>query len=437
MEFWDTTIRFFSLADVNVRNVVFGSMLLGAAAGSLGCFVYLQKRSLLGDALAHAALPGVGLAFLLLGEKSFLPLVCGAALTAWLGALGINAITQQTRVKLDAALGIVLTVFFGAGIVILTHIQKSGSGSQAGLGTFIFGQAAAMTGADVNILAVTVVLMLAVLLGGYRHFKLLSFDPGFGGAIGLPVKGLQFVLATLIVFAVVIGLQAVGVVLMAALLITPPAAARQWTERLPSMIVLSSLFGLLSGLLGAYISFLAPTLPTGPWVVIVVTLFFAISITFAPERGVLSRVIRHMRHRHKISRDHLLKSLYRAGMERNEWSAYYPTREISHMWSFTPGEMRRGLADLTEKKLLERQSDMFRLTPEGVKAGARVTRLHRLWEVYLSKYLDLPGDHVHRDAEDMEHIITPDMERQLSELLDQPEFDPHLRPIPQARGPES
>ncbi|MDZ4723557.1 MAG: metal ABC transporter permease [candidate division Zixibacteria bacterium] len=430
MDFWELTVRFFSLADANVRQVIAGSILLGGAAGALGCFAYLQRRSLLGDALAHAALPGVGLAFLIVGQKEFVPLLLGATATAWLGALSINAIDRYTKIKLDAALGIVLTVFFGLGIVILTHIQKSGSGSQAGLGSFIFGQAAAMSRQDVVALAVVTVCMLSVVTIGYRHFKLVSFDTGFAFAVGLPVGRLQFILTTMIVLAVTVGLQAVGVVLMAAMLITPAAAARQWTDRLPRMLMLASIFGMLAGLFGSYISFLKPSLPTGPWIVIVVSGIFAVSILFSPRRGVLIRILRHYQHRGKITRDHLVKSLYRVGMERENWYAYYPVSEIAHMWSFTPTELRSGLSQLTAQGFLEREVDMYRLTQNGVSAGARVTRLHRLWEVYLTRYLELPGDHVHRDAEDMEHIITPEMEEQLSQMLDHPVFDPHLQPIP-------
>jgi len=194
MDFWDLTIRFFSLTDANVRWVVAGSILLGGAAGGLGSFVYLQKRSLLGDTLAHAALPGVCLAFLLVGRKEFIALLLGAATTGWLGALAVNYIVTHTKLKLDAALGIVLTSFFGLGIVMLTHIQKSGSGAQSGLDKFLFGQAAVMSQYDVTVLAIVAAVLLVTVLIWFNRFMLISFDLSFAASIGLRVGWLQFIL---------------------------------------------------------------------------------------------------------------------------------------------------------------------------------------------------------------------------------------------------
>ncbi|HWR82471.1 MAG TPA: metal ABC transporter permease [Candidatus Deferrimicrobium sp.] len=430
MDIWDLTYRFFSLADANVRWVVAGSMLLGGAAGGLGSFAFLQKRSLLGDALAHAALPGVGLAFLLAGRKDFLLLLLGAATTGWIGSLLVNAIVRHTKIKLDAALGIILTSFFGLGIVFLTAIQKSGSGAQAGLDKFLFGQAAAMGKNDVIVLAILGLVLLTVITIGFRRFTLITFDPDFARAAGLKVGWLQFVLTTMIVCAVTIGLQAVGVVLMAAMLITPAAAARQWTDRLPLMVALASLFGILSGVLGAYVSFLAPRFPTGPWMVVAVSAVFAFSILLAPRRGVISRVRTHLNNRRTMTRDHVLKVLFKAGQESRRWAASYPFEKISQMWSFAPRDLRRGLRSLNRQGLLKKDGRTFGLTDLGVGEGARVLRRHRLWEVYLTRFLELPEDHVHRDAEDMEQVLTPEMEELLEKLLDHPEYDPHRQEIP-------
>ncbi len=430
MDLWELTVRFFSLADANVRYVVAGAMLLGGAAGGLGTFAFLQRRSLLGDALAHAALPGVGLAFLITGQKELLYLLLGAAATGWLGALSVNAIVAHTPIKQDAALGIVLTVFFGLGIVILTHIQKTGIGAQAGLDSFLFGQAAAMGKTDVQLLAIVGGILLILIAVAFSRFKLITFDPDFARTIGVKAGWLQFLLTTMIVVAITIGLQAVGVVLMAAMLVTPAASARQWTDRLELTIVLASIFGIVSGIFGAYVSFLAPRFPTGPWMVVIISTIFAASVLFAPERGAISRVRRHFQNRQKMTRDHLLKVLFKAGQEKRNWSDYYPTDQIRRMWSFNPADLRRGLSRLRKNGMIEKAGDMFRLTERGVDEGARILRLHRLWEVYLTRYLELPVDHVHRDAEDMEHILTPEMEAQLVELLEHPEYDPHKQEIP-------
>jgi manganese/zinc/iron transport system permease protein len=430
MEFWDLTLRFFSLVDANVRNVVAGAVLLGSIAGTFGCFAFLQKRSLIGDAIAHATLPGVAFAFLILGEKQLHWLLVGATISGWLGALAINAIVKYSRLKLDATLGIVLSVFFGLGIVLLTFIQKSGEGAQSGLDKFLFGQAAAIGRADVLVLSITGLLMFIILWALFGRFKLLTFDSGFAGSLGLKIGVLQFTMTTLLVIAVTIGLQAVGVVLMSAILIVPAAAARQWTDKLNIMLLLSALFGMLSGILGAYISFLEPHFPTGPWIVIVSALIFSVSILFAPGRGMISRFRRHLSNRRKMTQDHILKVLFKSGLDSRNWKTFTPKAQIAQLWSFTPNELGRGLRRLVSTGRLEKEGSMYRLTEEGIKSGARVTRLHRLWEVYLSRYLELPVDHVHRDAEEMEHIITPEVEKKLEEMLGYPVLDPHHREIP-------
>ncbi|MDP7632154.1 MAG: iron chelate uptake ABC transporter family permease subunit, partial [Candidatus Latescibacteria bacterium] len=228
------------LHDATVRSVLFGSLLIGATGGVLGSFAVLRRRSLMGDALAHAALPGVALAFLWTGSKSLPVLISGATCTGVLGVLLIQFITTRTRIKADAAIGIVLTVFFGIGIVLLTHIQRSLVGNQAGLDKFLFGQAASMVEDDVRVMSVMSLLIIVVVLLLYKEFKALIFDPKFLQSLGYSLQRVDLALMGLIVLTVMVGLQAVGVVLIAAMLITPAVAARFWTERLHVMVVLAA-----------------------------------------------------------------------------------------------------------------------------------------------------------------------------------------------------
>ncbi|MED4603952.1 iron chelate uptake ABC transporter family permease subunit, partial [Paenibacillus validus] len=252
------------LRDPNAQWILLGSMLLGLSSGVLGSFAYLRKQSLMGDALAHAALPGVCIAFMLTGSKSIFFFLIGAAAAGLIATFGIGYVTRHSRIKQDSALGIVLSVFFGVGIVLLTKIQHGGSGNQSGLDKFLFGQAASMVLSDVITMAV-VALILVILCGLlFKEFKLLSFDPGFAKGIGLPVAALDQFMMFLIVVAVVVGIQAVGVVLMSALLITPAVSARYWTEKLGVMVVLSGIFGAISGFVGTLVSGLGSNLPTGP-----------------------------------------------------------------------------------------------------------------------------------------------------------------------------
>ncbi len=225
----NTLIEFFSFADPNVRTVVLGSMLLGASAAIVGCFTFLRKRALVGDAVAHSILPGVCVAYMLSGQKSPFILLAGAVTAGWLSLLAMDFIVQRTKLKTDTAIGLVLSVFFGLGILLLTHIQHSGSAGQAGLDKFLFGKAASMTRQDVLVFGATATVLLLIVLALFKEFKLVSFDPDYARSVGLPVRSLEFTLATITVLAVAVGIQAVGVVLMAALLITPAAAARFWT----------------------------------------------------------------------------------------------------------------------------------------------------------------------------------------------------------------
>jgi manganese/zinc/iron transport system permease protein len=278
--------------DPNARWVLAGCVLMGASSGVLGSFALLRRRSLIGDAVAHAALPGVCLAFLLTGTRDLAALLIGAVLAGLAGAGCVQGITRATRVKEDAALGIVLSVFFGFGILLLTLIKNTPKSSQAGLDKFIFGQAASLISRDVQVMAVCAVVICLVAALLFKEFKLLCFDPGFSRGLRRPTGVLDGLLLLLLVVSVVVGLQAVGVVLMAAMLITPAAAARFWTERLDRMVLLAGLYGGAAGAIGTGLSTLAPRMPTGPLIVLAATALFLFSFFFAPRRGLVARAVR-------------------------------------------------------------------------------------------------------------------------------------------------
>jgi manganese/zinc/iron transport system permease protein len=290
------------LFDYMIRNVALGSIVLGVVGGALGSFAILRRQGLLGDALAHATLPGVCVAFMLSGTKAPAVLLLGAALSAWLGALLILAIVRETRIKQDAALGIVLSVFFGAGVVLLTYIAGSGNSGQSGLDRFIFGQAATIIWDDVVTMGMLASMALLVMVLLFKELKLLSFDPAFAASLGFPIGRLNVLLTSLIVVAIIVGIQAVGVVLMAAMLITPAAAARQWTDSLSTMIVTSGFFGALSGVSGALISASGSNLPTGPLIVLVATGILLVSLLLGRRRGFLWSWLRNRRNRREVLR---------------------------------------------------------------------------------------------------------------------------------------
>ncbi|NIK70210.1 MULTISPECIES: metal ABC transporter permease [unclassified Paenibacillus] len=277
------------LQDPNMQWILISCTLLGLSSGIIGCFSYLRKQSLMGDTLAHAALPGICIAFMLTGTKSILYFLIGAGLAGVAATFGIGWITRHSRIKHDAAMGIVLSSFFGLGIVLLTLVQHGGYGNQAGLDKFLFGQAASMVGSDVLTLSIVSLLLVTICYFLFKQFKLVSFDPGFAKGIGYPVALLEQLLMFLMVVAVVVGIQAVGVILVASLIITPAVSARYWTDRLGVMVVVSGLFGAISGASGAIVSSTGDSLPTGPLTVLAATLLFALSLLFGTKRGILVR----------------------------------------------------------------------------------------------------------------------------------------------------
>ena len=356
--------------DFTLRTVALGAAILGIVSGTLGTYAVLRGQSLLGDAISHAALPGIALAFLLTGTRAPLVLVLGAAVAGWAGALFVLVVTSRTRIPYDAALGLVLSVFFGLGMVLLTFIQRLPTGVQAGLDTFLFGQAAALLPGDVLVMtALGMVALIATALL-WKELKLLAFDPEFGAALGLPMKRLDVVLTSLLVLAIVIGLQTVGVVLMSAILIAPAAAARQWSDRLGRIVVLAGLFGAVAGVTGAVVSAATPRLPTGPTIVICAGLIMFVSLLAAPGRGLLAEAVRTRRNRRQLRELGVLEDLYTLARQHSDPLHPHPAVVLRTMTS-RPEAVDPSLGRLERRGWVRKtEGDRWALTPTGLEAGA-------------------------------------------------------------------
>ena len=274
--------------DFTFRVVSFGSLILGMISGALGCFAVLRKQSLIGDAISHCTLPGIAIAFLITNSKNIEVLLFGALLSGLLSMYLITTIASHSKLKFDASLALVLSVLFGIGIVFLTYIQKNSGSHQAGLEKFIFGQASSLLKRDVRIMIITGIVLFSMMIVFWKEFKLVTFDPVFAQTIGIPSAFFGGFLSLLMVLGIVIGLQTVGVILMSALLISPASAARQWTDKLSVMVVLSSLFGGMSGVLGTMVSSYIPGIPTGPTIVAFMSIIVLGSLLFAP-RGIIRK----------------------------------------------------------------------------------------------------------------------------------------------------
>ncbi len=418
-----------TLADYNTRLVVLSTALLGVACGLIGSYLLLRKRSLMGDALSHACLPGVALAFLASvafgGSGKELPILLGgAALTGVVGFLVMLFVTRQTRIKDDAAMGIVLSVFFGAGVALLAFVQESPKGSAAGLESFIYGKAASMVAGDFLILAVVAGISVALAIALFKELRLLCFDAGYARSSGWPTGLLDVLLLSLVAAVTVAGLQSVGLILIIAFLITPAAAARFWTENLAVMLPVAALIGGLSGWLGSSISALATGLPAGAIIVLATSAFFLFSMLFGTSRGVLILLLRQWQLRRKIGRQHVLRAIYeilerrarKFGTPLQQTVAPFP--KVLRQRSWKPRRLRRLVRSAHADDLVVHPEDeMIELTEAGFREAERVTHNHRLWEMYLIRYADIAPSHVDRDADAVEHVVGSDLVKELEQAL--------------------
>lgn len=277
------------LSNYTFQIVALGTGFLGLLSGVIGTYATLRKESLLGDALSHAALPGIGIAFLFVQRKEMWALMLGAAIAGLIATLLIQLMSKKTVIKFDSALSIILSSFFGLGLVILTYIQNNPTASQAGLSNFIFGQASGMLIRDVQLIAWIGLFLLAIVVLFWKEFKLFTFDPVFAQTLGFSGRLVNFLMSTSLIITIIIGLESVGVILITALLIGPSIAARQWSNKLLIVMSVAGVIGFISGVVGTFISSMGRQIPTGPTIVVVLSIFVLISLLFAPNRGLIAK----------------------------------------------------------------------------------------------------------------------------------------------------
>jgi manganese/zinc/iron transport system permease protein len=430
---WSQWKRVVLLHDYNTRVVMLGTMLLGLAAGITGSFTLLRRRALMGDALSHATLPGVGLAFLIapwlgLDGKSLPVLLSGAALSGIAGVAAILYVRNLTRLKEDAALGIVLSVFFGAGIAILTIVQQMPAGHAAGLESFIYGKTASMIASDARLIAWSGLFSVIVIGLLFKELTLLCFDEGFAGSRGYPLLLLDLVLMALVVIVTIIGLQAVGLDLMIALLVIPAAAARFWTQDLKHMTLISAGIGGVGGLIGSAMSAVFPNLPSGAMIVLVCSALFFSSMLFGTARGVLVRAMRRWDLNRTVDRQHLLRGLYEL-LESHGLSGVatssatqrgIPFSELLALRTWSRYRLLRQTERCRREQLLVRNEDAsLSLTKTGLAEASRLVHEHRLWELYLITHADVAPGRVDQSADAIEHVLEPELIARLEKLLQQ------------------
>lgn len=441
-------------SDPILRGPTIGCMLMCVAAALIGVFSLLRRQALIGEALSHAAYPGViasaiTAAWLGLSETSetalALAIAIGGGSSALAGLWSIQFLERKLAIPSDAALCFILALFFGFGITLASHAQFSHPVIYRSIQAYLYGQAATMTDSHIMLYGILAFIVTAVIALFFKELQLVTFDRAFAITLGLPCRTIDTIFFLLLVASIVIGIRAVGVVLMSAMLIAPAVTARQFCKSLRSMLLLAGACGAFSGYLGNYLSFaiseiLATSypsqrlaMPTGPTIVVVATFLAFLGLLFAPERGALLRLIRALLFRYRCLCENILKNIWKK--ENKKFPTPFSTEDFSfnalrkeHLCSAFP--LYVALFQLVFNGWLKRTPDGFHLTTDGKTKAARIIRLHRLWEVYLADYLGIGAERVHLSAEEMEHVLTPELEKELTQLLDNPRHDPHHQPIP-------
>ncbi len=381
--------------------VLIGAVILGVAAGVLGAFAVLRQRSLVGDALSHATLPGVCVAFIATGAKDAATLGIGAAIAGLIAAVLILVIEKTGRIRPDAAIGVVLTSFFSLGIVLLTFLGNFNNANQAGLDTYLFGQAAGLLESDLTVMAILCVASLALVALAFRPLKSALFDLSFSGSIGLPTRVLELAMTAMLVIAIVIGVRTVGAILMVAMLIVPTVTARQLTDRLSVLLVTAGVVGAIVGSVGSLIA-TNGGLPTGPVIVLVGFVVAISAVLFSPRRGVAWRAGKIMRNRRRLATEGVLIDL-----ETALHAGAPPTAdELVLMSGRSHSTVKRSLRDLDRTGALEHDGDRVHLSESGAAAVHTLLAKRDLWSTWLEHgwQLDLP-DAREPDPRDLRHSL--------------------------------
>ncbi len=431
--------------DPVLRAPTIGCILIGFASSLVGMLMLLKKQSLIGEVLSHTAFPGIILGAALtslftVGEYFNLFVMASAAVGCIAGNWAVSFLKKRMRIKSDAALCFTLAVFFGLGVLFASKIQSTHVVLYKQALLFLYGQVATMTDAMLILYTCLAILTVSIIVLLYHPIQAVLFDRQFANIVGLKTTFIDLVVSGLLILAIVIGMRSVGVVLMAGMLIAPAIAARAWTNRLWLCLLLAALFGVFSSYFGNVLSVEGAkiialhypgwkfSLPTGPLILLFAAALAVISIFLAPS-GILARYMRMARFRRRMAKEHFLKALWRKGKR------YFITRkEIRMICEHNQSMHRVVLHDLIRAGLLTKEvGGLYSLSDKGWAHACHIVRLHRLWEVYLVKYLSQGVDRVHRSAEELEHVMSPELERELEKLLGDLDYDPHRQPIPTRR----
>lgn len=407
-----------------MQRALLASILVGVICGTIGCYIILRRMAFIGDALSHAVLPGVVIGFMIAG-KGNITLFIGAVISGLLTALLIGFVNRNSRIKEDTAIGVIFIGFFALGVLLISRLRAV----HLDLQHFLFGDPLGVSTADLYMSAVIGVLVLLFILLFYKQLLLTSFDPTMAMAIGMPTGLIHYLLMGVLSMTIVASLQAVGIILVVAMLITPGATAYLITDRMNKMLILSAFFGALSAILGLYISYWL-NYSSGSAMVLVATAIFLGVLIFSPRRGILIREIWQRRAQNRILQDDILKAIFHD----RELERFPDHAELAGELGIRKEKVSSEITKLVHSGFLEEKGEFYELTEEGRKRVYKLLRRHRLWETYLTEKAGVPWQHVHDEAEELEHKLPDELVDEIDQKLEYPQADPHGAPIPSKDG---
>ncbi len=408
-----------------MQRALMASVLVGVINGTLGCFLILRRMAFIGDALSHAVLPGVVIAFMIAG-KGHLSLFIGAVIAGIVTALLIGFVNRNSKIKEDTAIGVVFIGIFALGILLISRLQAV----HLDLQHFLFGDPLGVSGGDLYLASVIGLVVIGSIVLFYKQLLLTSFDMTMAKAIGMRTGLIHYFLMGILSMTIVASLQAVGIILVVAMLITPGSTAYLLTDRLPKMILLAGLFGALAAILGLYISYWM-NYSSGSAMVLVASAIFLITLVFSPRQGILTRALR----RRRLQERHLLDDIVKACYQMKDGKKPETANHLASYLGISEKRIAGLLRILIQRGLVvPAAGNQYELTDSGVSVAMKLIRSHRLWETYLTQKADFAWEHVDEEAERMEHDLPEDLVDEIDERLGFPETDPHGAPIPKKDG---
>ena len=425
------------LTDPIYRGPIWGALFMSISASLMGAINVVRKKPLVSEMLSHACFPGVVLGtmmgamfFTYSDTLAFIFILIGASLFSLLSHVAFEKLIQN-KLKSDVALCYLGASFLGLGVLLASFMQKSHVMWYSKIQVFFYGQASTMSDTHIWIYAGLSCIIALFLILFYRPIRLVCFDPEYARSIGIQSKGILIIQSTLLTLSIVVGIRSVGIVLMTGMLIAPCIAARYLTSRFSVYLVVSLIFGVVSTLCRNILAINWPFalsgshfVPTGPTTVIVASTMAFIVMLLSPKKGLLGRYLRRRNFQKRCLRENILKAFWKKE-KKSSFSEVYK-------WNLAPSSLVKAtLKKLTHQGFIDKRAKVLTLTEDGRKKAAYIVRLHRLWELYLAEHLEYSPEDIHKNAEEIEHLITPEIEEKLTRLLANPQLDPHNKPIPQ------